>query len=115
MVPECWTCPDWRIELKENERGEYAWMNGKYELTTDSIRCDNYECVSSTYVGSFDTADQAKAVAQRLQDVLDGRDAVSEAVERIVEALESLSKERSLTTINVVALLRSRDWSKGGG
>ena len=135
MVPEHWTCPEWRIELKENERGECAWMNGKYELTTDSIRCDNYECGSSTYVGCFDTADEAKALAQRLQDVLDGREAVSEAVERIVEALEMAVEEsdsqydrfakkgrgpaavleagRGGGVRNAIALLRSRDWSKG--
>ena len=145
MVPEHWTCPEWRIELKENERGECAWMNGKYELTTDSIRCDNYECGSSTYVGCFDTADEAKALAQRLQDVLDGRDAVSEAVERIVEALDQRVKESEQRSAreqfhdpewakerrgdhiydpieprrrgmeDAIALLRSRDWSKGEG
>ena len=126
VVPEHWTCPEWRIELKENERGECAWMNGKYELTTDSIRCDNYECGSSTYVGCFDTADEAKALAQRLQDVLDGRDAVSEAVERIVSVCEEEIREANVNyeednfdagvvfmAQEILALLRSRDWSKG--
>ena len=119
VVPEHWTCPEWRIELKENERGECAWMNGKYELTTDSIRCDNYECGSSTYVGCFDTADEAKALAQRLQDVLDGRNAVSEAVERIVEALNDWRQNKNqptrFATLDVIDFLRSRDWSKGEG
>lgn len=71
VVPERWICPDWNIQLKENERGECAWMNGKYELTTDSIRCDNYECGASTYIGCFESVDQAKSLAARLQAVLD--------------------------------------------
>jgi len=70
VVPEHWLCPDWDIRLKEGERGECAWMNGKYELTTDAIHCDNYECSSSTYIDCFETVDAAKSLAEKLNDVL---------------------------------------------
>jgi hypothetical protein len=76
-------------------------------------------------------ADSLRAEVRRLEEELelDGRYAVSEAVERIVEALDearedSFSRE-SLTSLDfwnrgqtkgladAIALLRSRDWSKG--
>ena len=113
----------------------------------------NYDDWDGPELGSdFDTADEAKALAQRLQDVLDGRDAVSEAVERIVEECEPVisslrqrhyecddcwyscpksedgcCNEGSGDECNcgadatnesldaLLALLRSRDWSKGEG
>ena len=87
----------------------------------------NYDDWDGPELGSdFDTADEAKALAQRLQDVLDGRDAVSEAVERIVSVCEEEIREANVNyeednfdagvvfmAQEILALLRSRDWSKG--
>ena len=65
-------------------------------------------------------ADSLRAEIRRLEEELelDGRDAVSEAVERIVEALEKrrdkIPKDLQSYAMNTaIALLRSRDWSKG--
>jgi hypothetical protein len=67
-------------------------------------------------------ADSLRAEIRRLEEELelDGRDAVSEAVERIVEALEKrrdkIPKDLQSYAMNTaIALLRSRDWSKGEG
>jgi hypothetical protein len=119
-----------------SDDAEYAWIEGSRDfhwavnegaLAVFDNEYDRWMQLSTAVRSQTET----KELARRLQDVLDGRDAVSEAVERIVEALDearedSFSRE-SLTSLDfwnrgqtkgldeAIALLRSRDWSKGEG